>query len=255
MEEPMRLTTDGLVLAALNMGDNDRIVTILSGDTGVTRAYAGGARKPGSRQSASTELLCYSRFVLFKNKERYSVDSADTNKIFFGIRQDIEKLALASYLCALSADTSPAGERAPEQLRLLLNCLHLLETGRRTGGFLKPVFELRQVALCGYQPDLVACRECGRYEGGDFFLLPGGGELICEACALQAGGAVRAGERLSPAVLAAMRHILYADAGKLFSFSVSGPSQQALIRACERYIQAQLARSYPTLDFYHSLCG
>lgn len=251
----MRLTTDGLVLGTLNMGETDRIVTILSGDTGVVRAYAGGARKPGSRQSASTELLCYSRFVLFKNKERYSVDSADTNKIFFGIRQDIEKLALASYLCALSADTSPAGEKAEKQLRLLLNCLHLLETGRRAPGFLKPVFELRQVALCGYQPDLVACRECGRYEGGDFFLLPGEGELLCEPCVQQAGGAAREGERLFPAVLAAMRHILYSEDEKLFSFSLSEPSEQALGRACERYIQAQLARSYPTLDFYHSLCG
>ena len=249
----MRLTTDGLVLAALNMGDNDRIVTILSGDTGVTRAYAGGARKPGSRQSASTELLCYSRFVLFKNKERYSVDSADTNKIFFGVRQDIEKFALASYLCELSADTSPAEEKAPMQLQLLLNCLHLLETGRRTPDFLKPVFELRQISLSGYQPDLVACRSCGCYAGEDFRLLPGGGELLCGRCAQQEG--VREGLPLSPSVLAAMRHILYSEAGKLFAFSLSEPSQRELCMLSERYIQTQLSRSYRTLDFYHTLCG
>lgn len=249
----MRLTTDGLVLGTLNMRETDRIVTILSGEAGVVRAYAGGARKPGSRLCGSTELLCYSRFVLFKNKERYSVDSADTNKIFFGVRQDIEKLALASYLCELSADTSPTGEKAQAQLQLILNCLHLLETGRRAPAFLKPVFELRQISLSGYQPDLVACRSCGRYEGEDFRLLPGDGGLICGSCAQQEG--IREGLPLSPPVLAAMRHILYSETGKLFSFSLSESSQKSLGMVSERYIQTQLSRSYPTLDFYHTLCG
>ncbi|MCI8623512.1 MAG: DNA repair protein RecO [Provencibacterium sp.] len=249
----MRLTTDGLVLGTLNMGETDRIITILSGEIGILRAYAGGARKPGSRLSGSTELLCYSRFVLFKNKERYSADSADSNKIFFGVRQDIEKLALASYLCELSADTSPVGEKAVGQLRLLLNCLHLLETGKRPPCFLKPVFELRQISLSGYQPDLVACQGCGRYEGGDFLFFPESGGLLCAGCTEAEG--VRGGIRLSPPVLAAMRHILYSEEGKLFSFSLADPSLKALCAVSERYIQAQLARSYHTLDFYHTLCG
>ena len=130
----------------------------------------------------STELLGYSRFVLFKHKDRFTIDSADSNALFFGVRQDLTKLSLAAYLCELCADTAPAGEPAKEQQRLLLNCLHLLETGKRSAEFIKPLYELRQISLSGYMPDLVACRECGQYERPLFHFYPVSGELVCAGC-------------------------------------------------------------------------
>lgn len=246
----MRISTNGIVIATSNIDESDRILTILTSEKGVVRAYARGARRPGSKLCGSTELLCDSRFVLFRHKERYTVDAADSEHVFFGVRGDIFKLALASYLCELSGDTSPAEEEAQEYLRLLLNTLYLLETGRREPEFLKPVFELRQVSMAGYMPNLVGCSVCGRYQGEGMRFYPVSGELVCGDCISGAGGFYR---DLSAPVLAAMRHILYADSGKLFSFSLSPLSLRELSQACEQYMKAQLSRTFKTLEFYHTL--
>lgn len=247
----MRMTTDGIVIATTNIDECDRLVTLLSAEIGVVRAYVRGAKRPGSKLSGSTELLGYSRFVLFKHKDRFTIDSADSNALFFGVRQDLTKLSLAAYLCELCADTAPAGEPAKEQQRLLLNCLHLLETGKRSAEFIKPLYELRQISLSGYMPDLVACRECGQYERPLFHFYPVSGELVCAGC----DTAPKAGQyvELSPSVLAAMRHILYASPEKLYSFTLSQQALLQLTAVCERYVKTQLSRSFKTLDFYNAM--
>lgn len=249
----MRTTTDGIVIGTHNIDECDRVLCILTSGMGIVRAYARGARRPGSKLSGSTELLSYSRFVLFEYKDRLTVDSADTNAQFFEIRQDIEKLALASYLCELCADTAPAGAGAMggEHLRLLLNSLAMLGSGRRAPAFLKPLYELRQVSLSGYMPNLVGCDECGCYESDWFHFYPLTGKIVCKNC----DKAPKAGQYtlLSPSLTAAMRHILYADMTKLFSFSLPPERLSELSAVCERYVKAQLSRTFKSLEFYHSL--
>lgn len=57
------------------------------------------------------------------------MDSAEADTIFFGVRQDIEKLALASYFCELCIQAIPREEPAEEYLRLLLNASTSWKTG------------------------------------------------------------------------------------------------------------------------------
>lgn len=246
----MRITTDGLIIGTQRFKDSDRLLTVLSGQHGVLRAYARGAGRFGSKLCGSTELLCYSRFVLFKHKDKYTVDAADVNCQFFNIRQDIGKLALASYLCEFSADTSPVEAQAQEYVRLLLNCLHMLETGKRENTFIKPLFELRQISLAGYMPDLVACTGCGAFKSPVFYLNLLSGTIECESCSEKKDSSFVA---LPSPIIAAMRHILYSEPEKLFSFTIPAECQSLLCKICEKYVQAQLSRTYKTLDFYHSI--
>lgn len=201
--------------------------------------------------ASSTELLCYSSFVLFQNKEKCYVDKADPIRLFFGIREDLERLALGSWFAQLCQTLCPQGTEAGEILRLLLNSLHMLEKGNMPLPQLKALTELRLLTLSGYMPDLVACRECGCFKSDSMTFLPISGELLCGDCAGEGGqeGALP----VSRGVLAAMRHIIYAPAAKLYSFSLSPEGQRQLERLSEAYLCCQLERSFPTLDFYHSL--
>lgn len=85
----MQITTTGIVLREREH-DDDRILTILTADRGVITAYARGAKKLRGRLLSGTELLCCSRFVLFQYRDRYQVDSAETEQNFFGLRSDVE---------------------------------------------------------------------------------------------------------------------------------------------------------------------
>lgn len=246
----MQLKTDGIILSDYKTND-DRILTILSREHGVMTAYANGANKSGSKLSASTELLCYSHFVIFSNRGRNIVDSADSLHIFFGIRSDLEKLSLASYFAELAKELSPKSEAADAQLSLLLNSLSFIENGKRDSRLLKALLELRLLTLAGYMPQLVGCRECGSFEAEQMLFFPLHGELLCGNCA--SGEDKHKGIYISAGVLAAMRHIIYAPPEKLFSFTLSGQGLDSITSVAEKFLKAQLEKTLPTLEFYKSI--
>ncbi len=246
----MQLTTDGIVLSDYKI-EEDRILTILSREHGVITAFANGANKIKGKLAASTELLCYSQFVLFTNRGRNIVDSADSHCIFFGIRSDLEKLALASYFAELTKELAPQKESADTHLSLLLNCLSFIENEKRDSRLLKALLELRLLTLAGYMPQLVGCRECACFESEQMLFFPLGGELLCGDCAQ--GEDKYSGMKVSAGTLAAMRHIIYAPPEKLFAFSLSPTGLDSLTAISQRYLKAQLEKTLPTLDFYNNL--
>ena len=158
------MTVDGLVIREKMLSNDNRLVTILTGEHGLVRAFVRSVKKLGGTMAAATDLFSYSSFTLFYNKDQYSADGAEPLRIFYHLREDLEKTSLASYLAQLAEELVPQGEPAPEQLKLFLNCLYLLEEDKRTVDFIKPVFELRLLTMSGYMPDLVGCQGCGEYE-------------------------------------------------------------------------------------------
>ncbi|WP_101911136.1 DNA repair protein RecO [Marasmitruncus massiliensis] len=248
----MHITTDAIVLREQSVDEFDSVLTLLTRDCGIISAYARGARKPRGTMRVSVELLSYSCFVLFCNKDKYTVDKADLNHVFMGVRADVERLSLAAYFCQLAAELAPREEEAQDYLRLLLNSLYLLDQNKRTCTFIKPVFELRLMAMAGYMPDLVACAGCGCYEAGQMFFMPLSSGILCGSCAAN----LPDNERRIPVsigVLAAMRHILYAEQEKLFQFSLPQPALERLGEITQQYIMVQLDKRFDTLDFYFSI--
>ena len=75
------------------------------------------------------------------------------------------------------------------------------------------------------------------------------GVVCCAACREKGGLAMP----LSPAALAALRHVLYCPDKKLYSFTLDTPALRQLGQAAEVYVTAQLERSFRTLDYYKSI--
>ncbi|MCI8360457.1 MAG: DNA repair protein RecO [Clostridiales bacterium] len=247
----MRLSTDGLIVREQNVGENDRLVVALTRHRGLITAFAQGARRLKNRNASSTGLLCYSNLTFFRGKDTYKVDEASAIEVFFSLRGDIVRLSLAQYFCELCLCLAPEGTEAEDFLRLVLNSLHFLASGGRPELLVKSVMELRLLSLSGYMPDLLACSGCGAFEGEEMYLDPAGGSLFCGRCKAMAAG--RGLLPLSKGALAGLRHICYADFGKLFAFSLPEDGLRELGRITERYLLTQTDRRFKTLDFYHSL--
>ena len=243
----MKLTTDALIVRENNnIGESDRFVTALTRECGVIRASVRGARNLKSRNSSATQLLCHSRLTLYKGREKYIVDDAEPLHVFFKVREQLDTLALAQYFCELAGVLAPQEEPAEEELRLLLNALHYLAEGARPLPILKAVTELRLLCQAGYMPAVAACAGCNEADGAWFS--PVQGVLLCDNC----HGSIPA-VPLSPTVLAAMRHIVYAPFERCFAFSLPDADAAALCDVSERFLLAQLGRGFNTLDFYHSV--
>ena len=104
---PNKITTDGVVLKETSIGESDRVVTILSRELGIIRAFVTGAKKVGSKNSAATSLLCYGTYSVYKTKDAYRVSESEPKEMFFELRQDIEKLAVAQYISELCVFMAP----------------------------------------------------------------------------------------------------------------------------------------------------
>ncbi len=249
MATKSHIMTDGLILRNYDtVAEADRFVAILTRDKGLVRASARGARKVTSRSGAATQPLCYARLSLVPARDKYIVEDAKPEELFFPLRQDVEKLALGQYFCELALHLTPTEAPAEEHLRLLLNALHYLSEGSRDPRLIKAVVEGRLLCLEGYMPDLTACSRCGRAEDARFWFEPQGGTLACESCRHSADALP-----VSPGTLAALRHILYGDFARCFAFSLPKEELAALGELMERFLLAQQPRRYATLEFYHTL--
>ena len=247
----MQIKTKAIVLRAQDYNENDKLLTLLTEERGLVFAYVFGARKIKSRLSAVCSMLCYGEFVLFENKGKYNVDNAESERLFFGIRQDLEELAYASYFCELCAGIIPAEEPAEEMLRLLLNTLHMLENKKMPAPQLKAIFELRSMCLTGYAPNLVACSECGHYDKELFWFNLEHGRVTCMDC--KPAGDPQYDMPMQKAVFLAARHIVYAPPEKLFSFKLGEKSAEELSLLTEKYTALQTDKIYPTLEFLNTL--
>ncbi len=248
----MQLITDGIVIKENNVGDYDRAVTVLSRDYGIIRAFSVGARRVKSRKNASTSLFAYSKFTFVKSRDTYRVEDAAPQEMFFDLRSDIVKLAVAQYICEIAQTVVPENENAEMYLRLILNTFHFLSKPESDPYLLKSIAELRFMTISGYQPDLVACRECGCFENNEIYFDILDSSIICKEC-LNEGYEMSNLLMLDSSLLSAIRHITYSEFNKLFNFTISPEKSRYLSSVTEKYTSVITERKYRTLDFLHSL--
>ncbi len=91
----------GLCIKASPLGENDRLITILTDEQGIIRLAAPGARKPKSSLSAASPLTFLSLQIFGKSNLR-SVRQIKVLKSYSGLGKNIECLAAAQAITELS---------------------------------------------------------------------------------------------------------------------------------------------------------
>ena len=244
-------TVEGIVLKERSVGEQDKFIDILTRESGVLEVSVKGAKKINGRSGSSSQLLAYSRFCIDKRGNYLYLNSAEPIHIFYGLRDSLKKISLASYFAEVMRFCIRPEAQNGDVMRLMLNCLHYLENGERDEKLLKAVFELRLMSETGYMPDVVACRSCGVFEPEELFFCIGDGGFYCADCF--ESGASEDHMKIKLPVLSAVRHIVLSDFDRLFNFRVSESTQQSLSALAESYLLTHLERSFGTLDFYKSI--
>ncbi len=243
----MTFSADAIVLKITKTGESDRLLTLLTRDRGIIKAFAKAADRPKNKLHMSTNLFCYGRFTFYESVKSTKVEECDLNETFFALQSDIGKLALAQYFNELMIEAAPVETDANDYLRLLLNSLYFLANDKKNPRILKALFELRLASLSGYMPSLVACAECGEFETEPMYFNHYTGELYCCVCK---GNGTNA---YPLEVISAMRHIVFSETDKLFSLIVSDSSLHLLESVAEKYLTSVLKKDFNTLKFYKSI--
>ncbi len=245
----MRRTTKGLVIKEQTIGESDRLVTLLTADFGLVKAFVRRAKQLKSRLNSATTLFAYCDFSLYRSKDAFIVDDAVPIEVFFNLRQDIDRLTLAQYFAQLAYELSAEEQPQDELLRLTLNSLHLLCKGEKSITQIKAVFEFRALCLGGYMPSVLACDHCGTYETPLMYFDTKEGRIYCENC--PKAGAVPVPKN----VVTAIRFICLTEPTKIFSFSLSEENISLLGSIAEKYTLTRIQRRLSALEFYKGLQG
>ena len=244
-----KFTVDALVITEQQIGESDKLITLLTRHNGVIKAYASGARTIKSKKGAATSLLAYSSFTLSIKCNTYKVIEASPIDIFLNAGDDIEALSLAQYFCELCIYHAPNSENCESVLRLTLNCLHFLSNKKRNIFLLKAIFELRLMALTGYLPNLIACNDCAKFEDDIMYFDTNEGCLYCKKCRVYNNDFAV----INLTLLTSLRHIIYSDISTLFLFSIPDEAAIALSSITERYLVNKTEHKLKTLSFFNSL--
>lgn len=261
----MQFTTDGLIVREVAVGDCDKMLTILTPEYGQLGVMAKGSRSVKNKSLAATELYTYGNYEIYEKNDRSWLRGGSVVEGFFGLRSDIEKIALAAYLADLACEMTGEGLPSAEMLKMTLNSFFAISSDRRPRNLIKAVYELRAAGISGYMPDLSGCRFCQKEGGDSLYLDVMNGCITCSECMMKQASRVRHpsdedGEErsvllpINGSVLAAMRYAVYSPCEKMLSFKLNGESENSMLsRAAEEYLLHHLERGFSSLEFYKSL--
>lgn len=233
------IKTKGIVLLESNMGDFDKMVSILTPDMGKIGCAAKGARKPKSPLLAGTQFLSFSDLVIFSGASSYNINSCEAIEVFYNIRTDLEKLTYASFISRIVYDVTDENQYTYKILQLLLNTLYMISETDVNMDFILSVFELRLMVLLGFMPQLGKCSICHCKENIGYFSIANNG-FLCNSC----GRSDKSAIKITQDTFNALKYICTAPAKKIFSFTVSEEAKRELKLISELYLNKNLDTDY-----------
>jgi DNA repair protein RecO (recombination protein O) len=181
MASPRVYRAHAIVLRRINLGETDKILTLLTREKGKLSAVAKGARRPASRLAGATELFNYCRAMLAVGQSLDVVTQVEVRQSFPALRRNLEKIAAASYLTELVDHFSEERLPQPEIFDLLLSGLYVLNT-QEDAGLLVAAFSLQLLVMAGYTPVFSNCARCHRADVGLTAFSAAMGGAVCRDC-------------------------------------------------------------------------
>ena len=259
----MHYTVDGLVIREIESGENDKRITLLTADRGKITVSAKGAKSLKSKYMNAIGLFTYGNYEITERAGYSWLAGASIIEPFYPIRDDIDRLALASYVVDVAGELSGAEEPAEDILRLTLNTLYALSNNLKPYTQIKSTYELKAMTISGYMPMLESCGFCSKERSETMYLDIMNGVLKCDECIhmLNANANVSVGEDGSAVILtplnnialSAARYIVEAPLQKLLSFTLDEQSLNLLAKMSETYLLHHLEKNFSSLDFYKSV--
>lgn len=229
----------GIILSENNLGDFDKMLTMLTPGIGKISCVAKGARRPKSALLAGTQIFCFGEFLMYKGANTYHINSVEPIEIFYNIRTDLDKLEYAVHINKIIQDVTDENQNSFYILQLFLNTLYTISETDKNRKLILSIFKLRLLCILGFTPNVNACVNCKEKDGLCFFSIRDNG-LKCEACSKQDKSCIK----ISNGTLNAIRYTVMAPAKKLFSFDVKDDVLEEFKLVTKLYFNEKLEKEY-----------
>jgi len=244
--------TEAIVLRRKDIGEADRILTLLTPERGKVRVVAKGIRKPRSRKAGHLELFTRTNLLIATGRDLGIVTQAQAVNVHRPLREDLLRHAYASYAVELMDRFTPEQQESPELYHLLAAMLGWLSAEVDVAVAAR-YYELRLLALAGYQPELRRCVIGGEtiVAEDQFFSVVQGG-VVCARCGQSAAGSDRRLPGLTPISIEALKYLRYFQAqpfSKVAGLTLSAGVLGEMEFILQRYLTYLLERQLKSVEF------
>lgn len=238
------ITTTGIVLSAMNVGDFDRRIVLLTKERGKIAAFAKGARRQNSPNIAVCQPFSFGQFQLYEGRTAYNLQSAEITNYFTELRQDLEAIYLGMYFCEMADYLTRENNEEVAILKLLYQTLRALAKNTIPYRLIRAIYEIKVLAYYGQGMQVFVCSRCGAKEPLVAFWSSDGGAL-CEKCAKT----VQNGLKMSHSTLYTLQYILSSPLEKLYTFKVSNEVMKELREITRQYLRFYIDKPLKTAEF------
>lgn len=173
------IKTKGIIIKRINLGEADRILTIITQDRGKIRAIAKGSRKSNAKLSGFLEMFRYNDCLIAEGRNLDIITSAQTIDTLHGISRDLRSVALAYYIAEMVDRLVEETQEVDGIFDLTFLVLNEISKGDLNLDLLKSFFEINILSLLGLHPELNYCVECRKSVSEGCFSFSMGG-LLCD---------------------------------------------------------------------------
>ncbi len=236
---------NGIIIAENNMGDSDKMLTMLTPGLGKISCVAKGARRTKSALLAGTQFLCFGEYLMYKGANTYNINSCETIELFYNIRTDLDKLKYAVHITKIIRDVTEENQNCYKILQLFLNTLYVISQSNKNLDLVLCIFKLRLLSILGFTPRIDKCVNCKEKSNLNYFSIKDNG-FKCEDCGKQDKGSIKINSSTKNAII----FILTAPPKKIYSFNLKDESLKELELLSKIYFNEKLEKEYKLEELF-----
>lgn len=229
----------GIIISENNLGDYDKMLTMLTPGLGKISCVAKGARRQRSALLAGTQFLCFGEYLMYKGANTYNINSCETIEVFYKLRTDLDKLNYAVEITKIVKDVTEENQNCYKILQLFLNTLYTLSETDKDAELIMSIFKIKLLCFLGFTPRISECTNCKQKDELQYFSLKDNG-FKCRICGQQDKGCLQ----MSESTASAIKYIVMAPAKKLYSFNLKAESLNELKLIAKLYFNEKLEKQY-----------
>jgi DNA repair protein RecO (recombination protein O) len=186
---PKEYRATGINLKGMPLGENDRLLTILTKEHGLIRAVAAGARKHRSAMAGRSGLFVINDLQISVGRNMDRIKNAEVLQSFVGLGNTLAKLTAAQYLSELALMQALSAQPQEELFLVLVEHLNRIQDAENQNVLAHlnhGTYHL--LAIAGFAPQVHSCcisqspvianREQQKWKAG--FSIVGGGVINLE---------------------------------------------------------------------------
>lgn len=240
--------TEAIVLRSMDLGEADRVLTVLTPRLGKLRVVAKGVRRTRSRLGGGLEPFSDVQLVLAVGRTFDVVTQVAITDPHLGLRDDLEATAAAWYVVELADRFCEGSADSHGAFVLLAQALAALDAppGAIARETVNRWFELHLLGAMGFRPELAQCLECGAaIEPAGNRYSPGDGGVLGPECASAAVDA----RPVSADALKVLRHLQRSELTAVLRLALRPAVHREVERLLHATLSAILERELRSRDF------